>query len=97
MSNVNAMTQADINAKLAELERLKQEVADMRKQVGARLTWKVAPKGGISVNGLQKHPVTLYANQWKRLLKSDVIEGLLQFIEQEEQKGSISVKKPNAA
>lgn len=97
MSNVNAMTQADINAKLAELERLKQEVADMRKQVGNKLTWKVSEKGCICVYGLQTRPVSLYGNQWKRLLKPDVIEGILKFIEQEEKKGSISMKKPDAA
>lgn len=92
MSNVNAMTQADINAKLAELERLKQEVADMRKQVGNPLSCKVAAKGGISVCGLQRFPVTLYANQWRRLLKAEQVQAILHFIEQEEQKGSISSK-----
>lgn len=92
MSNVNAMTQADINAKLAELERLKQEVADMRKQVGKQLTCKVSEKGAICVYGLQRFPVTLYANQWKRLLKAEQVQAILHFIEQEEQKGSISNK-----
>lgn len=29
---------------------------------------KVAPKGGLSVYGLQRRPVTLYKQQWQRLL-----------------------------
>lgn len=89
MSNVNAMTQADIQAKLAELERMKQELAEMRKQVGRPLTCKISEKGAICVYGLQRFPVTLYANQWKRLLKAEQVQAILQFIEQEEQKGSI--------
>lgn len=32
------------------------------------LSCKVSPKGAVSVYGLQRMPVTLYADQWHRLL-----------------------------
>lgn len=84
------MTQADIQAKLAELEALKQEVAQMRKQVGRPLTVKVSEKGAISVYGLQRFPTTLYANQWERLLKEENVKAILEFIQKEKEKGSIA-------
>lgn len=34
----------------------------------AKLSLRVSPKGGISVYGLQRWPVTLYAAQWDRVL-----------------------------
>lgn len=33
-----------------------------------QLYCKVSPKGGLSVYGLQRMPVTLYVGQWERLL-----------------------------
>jgi hypothetical protein len=90
MSNTNSMTQADIQAKLAELEKLKQEVAAMRKQVGKPLSFKVSEKGAVSVYGLQRFPITLYSNQWERLLKPEQAQAILEFIKQEQEKGSIS-------
>jgi hypothetical protein len=39
---------------------------------------KVSPKGGLSVYGLQRMPVTLYAEQWERLLAfSDTIRDFI--------------------
>ena len=90
MSNTNSMTQADIQAKLAELEKLKQEVAAMRKQVGKALSFKVSEKGAVSVYGLQRFPITLYSNQWERLLKPEQAQAILELIKQEQEKGSIS-------
>lgn len=40
----------------------------------------IGPKGGISVQGLQRWPVTLYANQWPRLLEFG--PDILQYIEE---------------
>ena len=39
---------------------------------------KVSPKGAISVYGLQRMPVTLYVEQWQRLL--DFAEDIRRFI-----------------
>jgi hypothetical protein len=41
---------------------------ETKKQKGARLDFKVSEKGGVSVYGLGRFPVTLYYEQWMRLL-----------------------------
>jgi hypothetical protein len=51
----------------AELERLRAENERLRKG-GGRSTLKVSDKGGVSVYGLGRFPVTLYKEQWLRLL-----------------------------
>jgi hypothetical protein len=52
----------------AELERLRAE-NDRLKQRPARATGlKVSEKGGLSVYGLGRFPVTLYKEQWTKLL-----------------------------
>jgi len=38
------------------------------KSTGGSLSCKVSEKGALSVYGLQRMPVTLYAEQWERLL-----------------------------
>ena len=70
---------------LAELERLKKEnetikLQKLRKQPSGGI--KISPKGGISVYGLGKWPVTLYRDQWVRLL--DMKEKILQYITENE-------------
>jgi hypothetical protein len=52
----------------AELERLRQENAALKKGAGSGLRLKVGEKGGVSVYGLGRFPVTLYKEQWLRLL-----------------------------
>jgi hypothetical protein len=55
----------------AELDRLKKENETLRAQTRARpgqLTMKVSEKGAVSVYGLGRFPVTLYQEQWRRLL-----------------------------
>ena len=51
----------------AELERLRAENERLRKG-GGRSTLKVSDKGGVSVYGLGRFPVTLYKEQWLKLL-----------------------------
>ena len=51
----------------AELERLKAE-NERLKQNRARVTIKVSEKGAVSVYGLGRFPVTLYKEQWAKLL-----------------------------
>ena len=51
----------------AELDRLRAENERLRKG-GGRSTLKVSDKGGVSVYGLGRFPVTLYKEQWLRLL-----------------------------
>ena len=55
----------------AELERLKRENESLLEQAKAKpgqLSLKVSEKGAVSVYGMGRFPVTLYYEQWKRLL-----------------------------
>ena len=63
------MTDHDLEA---QLERLRQENEALKAQSRARpghLTMKVSEKGGVSVYGLGRFPVTLYKEQWTKLLE----------------------------
>ena len=73
----------------AELERLKAENARLKQQDKNGLRFKVSPKGAVSVYGLGRFPVTLYQEQWKRLL--DVGPELTAFIQ--ENQGSLKAKE----
>ena len=52
----------------AELERLRQENAALKKGAARGVSLKVSEKGGLSVYGLGRFPVTLYQEQWTKLL-----------------------------
>jgi hypothetical protein len=52
----------------AELERLKAENERLKSQRGRSASLRVSEKGGVSVYGLGRFPVTLYKEQWTRLL-----------------------------
>jgi hypothetical protein len=52
----------------AELDRLKAENERLRNRQTRGVSLKVSEKGGVSVYGLGRFPVTLYKEQWLRLL-----------------------------
>ena len=52
----------------AEIERLKQENAQLKTGAKRGVSLKVSEKGGLSVYGLGRFPVTLYPEQWETLL-----------------------------
>ena len=52
----------------AELERLRAENERLRSQRTRSVSLKVSEKGGVSVYGLGRFPVTLYKEQWTKLL-----------------------------
>ena len=52
----------------AELERLRAENAALKTRTRRALYLIVSEKGGLSVYGLGRFPVTLYKEQWTRLL-----------------------------
>jgi hypothetical protein len=68
----------------AELERLKAENAQLKNQRARGVSLKVSEKGGVSVYGLGRFPVTLYKEQWARLL--DMTEEIRAFIKENESK-----------
>lgn len=62
----------------AELERLRQENAALKKGAAKGVSLKVSEKGGLSVYGLGRFPVTLYKEQWAKLL--DMSDEIRSFI-----------------
>jgi hypothetical protein len=52
----------------AELDRLKAENERLKNQGSRGVSLKVSEKGGVSVYGLGRFPVTLYKEQWTKLL-----------------------------
>jgi hypothetical protein len=64
-------------------EELKAKVAELEKQAGRKrgtLEFRVSEKGAVSVYGMGRFPVTLYYEQWTRLL--DAAEQLKEFLEE---------------
>ncbi|HEV8714646.1 MAG TPA: hypothetical protein VGX03_17680 [Candidatus Binatia bacterium] len=59
---------ADEDALQVELERLRAENAALKNRATKGAFLKVSEKGGVSVYGLGRFPVTLYKEQWERLL-----------------------------
>lgn len=70
------MSDQDVHA---ELDRLRQENAALKnKPARGAFSMKVSEKGGLSVYGLGRFPVTLYKEQWNKLLEhSDEIRAFL--------------------
>jgi hypothetical protein len=69
-------TYEELKARLAELEK-------QPRRTGS-LEFRVSEKGGVSIYGLGRFPVTLYYEQWKRLL--DVSGKLAEFLEENKTK-----------
>ncbi len=63
----------------AELERLKKENAALKQTSGKGLSLKVSQKGALSVYGMGRFPVTLYKEQWLKLL--DITDDIRAFIQ----------------
>ena len=61
-----------------ELERLRAENAALKKGASSGLRMKVSEKGALSIYGMGRFPVTLYKEQWLRLL--DVSDEIRAFI-----------------
>jgi hypothetical protein len=62
----------------AELERLRSENALLKKGASDGIRMKVSEKGAVSVYGMGRFPVTLYKEQWLKLLNmSDEIRSFI--------------------
>ena len=72
-------------------DELKAQVEWLARQVRGRLQFKVGEKGGVSVYGLGRFPVTLYYEQWERLL--DVAQRLRDFLETNRAKLSLKERR----
>ena len=76
-------------------EELLARIAELEKQTGGRargsLEFRVGEKGGVSVYGLGRFPVTLYYEQWIRLL--DGAADLRAFLEENKAQGRLKLKE----
>ena len=63
----------------AEIERLRAENETLKKPVRGQMSLKVSEKGALSVYGLGRFPVTLYREQWEKLLA--MADQIRQFIQ----------------
>jgi hypothetical protein len=68
----------------AELERLRNENERLKQRGSRAMSLKVSEKGGVSVYGLGRFPVTLYKEQWAKLL--DMADEIRAFIKDNESK-----------
>jgi hypothetical protein len=68
----------------AELERLKAENESLKNRGSKGISMKVSEKGAVSIYGLGRFPVTLYKEQWTKLL--DMAEDIRGFIKENEAK-----------
>ena len=78
-------TYEELKAKLAQMEKEKEG-----RRSGA-LEFRVGEKGGVSVYGLGRFPVTLYYEQWTRLL--DAVPQLREFLEENKSAGKLKLKE----
>ena len=69
MSNSGNVANAATMARIAELEAMQAELKALKQTVKNQVRMKVSAKGGISIYGLQRMPVTLYAGQWERIIE----------------------------
>jgi hypothetical protein len=69
------MSDKDLNE---ELERLRNENATLKKGASPNVRMKVSEKGAVSVYGMGRFPVTLYKEQWLKLL--DMSDEIREFI-----------------
>lgn len=76
-------TYDELKARLAELEGGKRRTGE--------LEFKVGEKGGVSVYGLGRFPVTLYYEQWVRLLNTS--DRLRTFLEENKAAGKLKLKE----
>jgi len=68
----------------AELERLRAENERLKARGSRGVSLKVSEKGAVSLYGLGRFPVTLYKEQWIRLL--DLSEDIRVFIKENDAK-----------
>jgi hypothetical protein len=62
----------------AELERLRNENAALKKSASTGIRMKVSEKGAVSIYGMGRFPMTLYKEQWLKLLNmSDEIRAFI--------------------
>jgi hypothetical protein len=62
----------------AEIERLRKENEALKRPTRGQISLRVSEKGALSVYGLGRFPVTLYREQWEKLL--GIVDEITNFI-----------------
>lgn len=74
----------------AEIERLKAENEALKARTTRGVSIKVSEKGGVSIYGLGRFPVTLYKEQWAKLL--DMADDIRAFLKEHD--AQLKTKEP---
>jgi hypothetical protein len=63
----------------AEIERLRAENEQLKSRPEREVRLKVSEKGGVSLYGIRRFPVTFYADEWDTILgRADEIRSFIQ-------------------
>lgn len=87
--NPQTATREQMEAHIAHLEA---EAAAVRAIKAGKLEFRIGEKGGVSVYGLGRFPVTLYYQQWVKLLST--APELIEFLEEAVTSGKILADRP---
>jgi len=72
------MTEEKTESLQAEIAKLRQENAKLKVATGAKLGLKVSTKGAVSMYNIGRFPITLYAEQWEKVLdKTDEVRAFI--------------------
>ena len=80
-TSVRGMNEEEMKA---ELERLKSENESLKSRASRAVSIKVSEKGGVSIYGLGRFPITLYKEQWAKLL--DMADDIRAFLKENDAK-----------
>jgi hypothetical protein len=64
------VTNGKLTPEQEQIAELQAQIAKLKAAQRASLVMKVSDKGALSIYGLQRWPVSLYREQWDRLLKA---------------------------
>lgn len=76
------MSDQNLDEMKKELERLKAENEALKTRTSRGVSLKVSEKGGVSVYGMGRFPITFYKEQWVKLL--DMADDIRAFIKENE-------------
>jgi len=62
------MSESDDDQLKQEVERLRAENAELKERGSKSLRLQVSAKGGVSLYGIRRFPVTFYVEEWQRIL-----------------------------
>jgi hypothetical protein len=62
------MSESDDDQLKQEVERLRAENAELKERSSKSLRLQVSAKGGVSLYGIRRFPVTFYVEEWQRIL-----------------------------